>query len=749
MRRALLFSLGMVCSSHAFLGDWKIWSSAQTARMAVLRSDGTVLAATTGGVEEWDPTANKGTMYSGLQGIPSLDVASLVANSGDSIWAICTDGHIAVLPPGDFSWEPMGTYPSSGWTFSPGAATFWKGYLVLGGPQGLSLLRVSDTDAVDNISTFGAYRDTVLAVMAQNDTLWVALPEGLAYATDPVWNTDSASTHIGRAGYYLSADRWTVLPSPTRGDYTLLRDSTGVHLGTLGQQWSDYANGLSINGSTFSWKGGSATVPGAVQAISTPKGYFLSTSSMGLVQLQNGTLTALHPDGTLPDNLPFSVAAGPGPTFYHLTGDGSSTRVWRLPSGASKWISDTIKVPSPDNAGTVIRPYWDLSTTFSYGVWRKVFAVGPQGETVVGSWGDNTSHGGYLISPAPGTWSLWNRHDDTCFIEFDHSDYPLYGVVTLGVHAATSGVWASTLFPTGAGPLIYFPSVGNKTPVCVDLDPTSIVGSGGALRVNDLDQVGTDLWLATSSGLVQLQNVAPSNPPQTVSGAQHWPANVSAPPLFTRLSTYPLGGRTWIVAAGSGELGIFPADPSSTDTIVRAPGANQNYTALAVDAQGQIWAAGGSGIDIYSLQMDSTTPVFQLLHSVTTRDGLPDDAIRDLALDSASGRAVIATASGLSIWTSPYRPVPVRLSKSTIKVYPNPVRLRQNQTLFVDGATANANFDLVAADGTLVLHVDHSKSTDGLFQIQLPATSKLRPGVYYWSLKDSRNSAHGPLLVGE
>jgi len=110
---------------------------------------------------------------------------------------------------------------------------------------------------------------------------------------------------------------------------------------------------------------------------------------------------------------------------------------------------------------------------------------------------------------------------------------------------------------------------------------------------------------------------------------------------------------------------------------------------------------------------------------------------------------VIATASGLSIWTSPYRPVPVRLSKSTIKVYPNPVRLRQNQTLFVDGATANANFDLVAADGTLVLHVDHSKSTDGLFQIQLPATSKLRPGVYYWSLKDSRNSAHGPLLVGE
>ena len=132
----------MVCSSHAysptFLGDWKIWSSAQTARMAVLRSDGTVLAATTGGVEEWDPTANKGTIYTGQQGISSLDVASLVADSMGSIWAICTDGHVAALPPGDFSWVALDNYVTMGWSFSPGAATFWKvgprgGYLVVGG----------------------------------------------------------------------------------------------------------------------------------------------------------------------------------------------------------------------------------------------------------------------------------------------------------------------------------------------------------------------------------------------------------------------------------------------------------------------------------------------------------------------------------------------------------------------------------------------------------------------------------------
>jgi ligand-binding sensor domain-containing protein len=171
-----------------------------------------------------------------------------------------------------------------------------------------------------------------------------------------------------------------------------------------------------------------------------------------------------------------------------------------------------------------------------------------------------------------------------------------------------------------------------------------------------------------------------------------------------------------------------------------------------VDAQGQIWAAGNQGIDIFSLQGDSSgRPKFVRARPqpITQNDGLPDNNIRDLALDSATGKALIASASGLSLWTSPYRSVPSRLTKSIIKVYPNPVRLRQNRTLFVDGATSGAQFDLVAADGTLILHQDRDKSNYGAFQINLPTTSKVRPGVYYWSLKDSRNSVHGPLLIGE
>src|ERR1035437_9464661 len=104
MRRALLLSLGMACSSFAFLGDWKIWTPVQTARMAVPRNVGgsikSIFAATTGGGGEWDPVLSKGTMHTGMQGIPSLDVASVVADSSGGIWAVCTDGHLAFLGAG-------------------------------------------------------------------------------------------------------------------------------------------------------------------------------------------------------------------------------------------------------------------------------------------------------------------------------------------------------------------------------------------------------------------------------------------------------------------------------------------------------------------------------------------------------------------------------------------------------------------------------------------------------------------------
>ena len=747
MRRAILLSLGLLCPIQAFLGNWKIWSPVQTGRMAVLRSGQTVLAATTGGVVEWNPSTSTGSVHTGLNKLSTLTLASLVADSSGGIWAIGVDGHVSVLPAGASFWEDAGSYPSSGWTFTPGAATYWKGYLVLGGPQGLSLFSTTDRIAVDNISTFGSMTDTVTSVMANNDTLWVSLPGGLAFAHDSVWKTDSADSHIGKAGYYLTANRWTVRNAASRAQYVLLQDSSsGVHLGLAGQ-WSDLAHGLRIDYDTLKWSGGSAVVPGARHAISTDWGYFVSSASEGLVQVaQDGTVHVLHPDGALPDALPYSVAMSSNETLYHLTGS-SSTRVWRRASGATSWTADTISVAT---SGT--RPVWNYS--YDVATARKVFTVGPKGELVVGAWGDDGSHGGFLVSQAPGSWTQWNRTNDTSFhLTVSSSDSTEYGVVCTSVHPGESGVWGSTLVSSNVGPIFYFPSSSTSTPLGLSIDATQI-NVMDQMTVNDLLPVGSDLWLATYTGLVKVPNVAPSNPPQVATGLLYWAKSfngtTSAALSLNRLAMFKLQNKTWILGAGNGYMGVIPAGATASDTFYTTSDVTLSYTALAVDAQKQIWAAGNKGIDIFTLALnDAGIPAFTYVRRVTQADGLPDNQVNDLQLDSATGKAIIATSTALCLWTSPYRPVQSRLSSKTIKVWPNPVRLRQNKTLFVDGATSMAQFNLFAADGTLVLHKDRNQSTYGLFQIELPSTAKLRPGVYYWSLKDDNGSVHGPLLIGE
>jgi hypothetical protein len=749
----------MACSSFAgFLGDWKIWTPVQTARMSVLRSGKTVFTATTGGVMEWDPVLSKGTMHTGLQGIPSLDIASILADSSGRIWAICADGHIAVLDAGASSWTSVGSYGTSGWTFLPGAATFWKGYLLLGGPKGLSIFSTNPTDpnyltAVDNISAFGSIRNTVTSVMAQNDTIWVSTPDGIALATNPVWNTDSASKQIGKAGYYLSADRWNVQTATTNSAYILLRDSTGVHLGLSGQ-WSDFANGLSIDSGVLRWKGGSATIPGANHALSTRWGHFVSTSGQGLQLLSDGTLHTLHPDGALPGDVPHSVAIGSDGTLF-FAAVSPTGMLWSLQANGP-WVADTIKLKLPDFQNNLVTtaPFWDDNETVRRH--RLGLAIGPKGERFVlafggGPWQGGVQGTGVLVSTGKGNWSSWSANQDSCLGLLPPGVPQSFGVVALSARSDSTGTWISQLGQSITTPRVqFFPAGGTSRPTCLEVHESDL-GAQAEFDINDFFFDGQALWLASTLGLVRVPNASPAYPPSIANGITSWPDPSSAPNLI-RLTKMTLDGNTWIIAAGAGTLGAHSLGGAKTDTFFTLSGVDQVYTALSVDALGQLWAGGDQGLDIYSVSLDENNhPSFQRIgRRVTKLDGLPDNKIVGLHLDPASGKALIATADALSLWTSPYRPVPVRLAKSGIKVWPNPVRLRQNHTLFVDGATSGANFDLVAADGTLVLHKDHSKSSYGLFQIDLPTDmSKLRPGVYYWSLKDSKNSAHGPLLIGE
>ena len=742
MRRALLLSLSVASTSYSVTGDWKIWSQVGSARQTVVRAGQTVLAATSGGIISWAPATSSGKVMTNLDGLPTLDIASIVADSAGSIWAIGTDGRMAVLAPGATNWRSVGSNNASQWTFSPGAALFWNHYLVMGGPQGLTLFSTTKGVADDYVSTFGSIRDTVTAVFASGDSLWVATPSGMAIATDPVWGTDSAQSHLGRAGYYLNSVKWSVvrtpLPDSLRIRYRIRRDSSGVHQ-VLAGQWSNYDRnlvGLKLEYGRFTGPGIDVNVPGARDAVSTNWGYFLSTSSNGLVQVTaDGTTNTLSPAGAFNDFTPTSVALGSSGVPILLSGgDPFSARIWRR-NPAGSWVPETLKVALPSTPGTLSTPLWDVGNDTSASA--KPLAVGPDGMVGLGAWEYAPTGGGFYVSTAIGSWTAWNNVDDTCIPK--NSDN---GVSVRGLHGGSNGIWASLYRNSRSMAVVHLPSGGGK-PGCLSIDAS---GSGiEEFHALDLLEIGDTLWLATLEGLIRAQGI------QTSPGITKPSGTVSAWKLQTplkRLTSFHLAGKTWIVAGGSGFLGALPVDALESDNFQAVQKTSQDYISVTPDAQGNIWAAGTEGLDIWTPQLDDSGALqFSLSRKIRYEDGLPNERILDLALDSSTGKAVIATSAAVAVWTSPYRPVPAKLAKSSVRVWPNPVRLRQTRTLYVDGATLSSQFDLFSADGTLVLHQNASQSAS--FQIQLPSTSKMRPGIYYWSLKDSRGSIHGPLLVGE
>ncbi len=767
MLRATILTLGLASTCMAFLGDWKVWAPTHDARMAVVLEN-TAWVATGGGVMEWDLKAEASIasrMHSRRDGLPTMDFASMVLDSQKTLWAIGSDGRIGYRPLGASAWQSANSYASQGWNFTPRAALYWKNFLVLGTDKGLSLYSIRSMSAEDNVKSFGSMSGTVTAVMvtpgakSKPDTLWVSLDAGALYYATPDWDS------VGKPGHFLAdPSKWTLatnygISSPF---FTLIRDSSGVRLGDSRFEWSDLSGKLNIRWDTISWNGNIPRVPTAVHATATGGNLVVSTTTGGAKLVgPEGIQQTASPDGSFPDNPPVNVGRKPDGTWqarYY-------NRV--LSYGASGWTSDTVRFTDDDGTFTAT---WAVGEDI--GRLRQALAFGPGGETFVSSWNNSIGTktlGGYYVSNSKGQWTHFvSSPSDTC-LSFTETNYVQNGAAMLTARSFERGTWMSTLHHTRKGRVLFVEPGGKNLPTCFDI-PIDNLGSNINVLVYDFLPIGDTLWMGTNIGLARVVSPRPNRAPVTVATDYFKPANGTLMDL-QRLVRTEISGSPWIVGSSNGRLAMFPASGSwwiddttrSTSLVLSDSSAgsasmNQNYVSLAVDAQGQIWAAGEKGIDIVQIdppEIAGRAPSFRHVRRVTTADGLPDNQVWDMELDVSTGKAMVATPSAVALWTSPYRPIAPKLVKSRIQVWPNPVRLRQmgdNPTLFVDGATPGSRFDLLAADGTLVMHMDAWQQTGGLFQVKLPDAKnlgKLRPGLYFWSVKDKNNSVRGPLLIAE
>lgn len=789
MLRATILTLGLTTSCMAFLGDWKVWAPSHDARMAVVLEN-TAWVATGGGVMEWDLKAEASIasrMHSRRDGLPTMDFASVVLDSQKTVWAIGSDGRIGYRPLGASAWQSATSYASEGWSFTPRAAMYWKNFLVLGTDKGLSLYSIRSMSAEDNVKSFGTMSGTVTAVMvtpgakSKPDTLWVGLDAGALYYATPNWDS------VGKPGHFLAdPSKWKLatnygISSPF---FTLIRDSNGVRLGDSRFEWSDPSGRLNIRWDTLSWNGNSPRVASSVHAAAAGSNLVVSTSTGGAKLVgPEGVQQTASPDGSFPDNAPVNVGRKPDGTWAARF----ANQILSL--GQNGWVSDTIRFTDADGTYSPTP-----ATEEDLGRRRQALAFGSNGETFYGSFGGvalepisnsdvssvKKTLGGFYVSSAQGKWVQFGSNPyDTCISYTIGGSFPaafkisgdmaLSGAAMISIRSFERGTWMSTLHHTRKGRVLFVEPGGKNLPTCFDI-PIDNLGSNINVLVYDFLPIGDTLWMGTNIGLARVVSPRPNRAPVTVETDYFKPANGTLLDL-QRLVRTEVSGSPWIVGSSNGRLAMYPASGSwwvddttrstaliLSDSSASSASMNQSYVSLAVDAQGQIWAAGEKGIDIVQIdppEIAGRAPSFRHVRRVTTADGLPDNQVWDMELDVSTGKALVATPSAVALWTSPYRPIAPKLVKSRIQVWPNPVRLRQmgdNPTLFVDGATPGSRFDLLAADGTLVMHMDASQQTGGLFQVKLPDAKnlgKLRPGLYFWSVKDKNNSVRGPLLIAE
>lgn len=756
MHRSLLAALvALSVTPHA--EEWRYWTWTGEARMGAI-SGRTAWFATSGGVLEWNLDANTSRLYQKNDGLVSTDLISIVAQSDGSIWTVSEKGDLSVKRPDQNSWESRGTYSAkpSPWTFTPRAMAIHREggtgreVLVMGGPKGLTFFPTDGTIALDWTDQFGSLgKREVRSISLSGDTLWVGLLGGLARIVPP-WD----SLGNNRA-FIADPKRWTtLLRSPDSAAYVpydaLFPSSTGM---TWQPMFTFASDGLLLSQEVLWWKGTAYTstgIPDAlgnssispVHALDIGSELLVSSSNSGVNVFSKGPML-LGADRTFrfPPR-PANSFPGPPPPRIVADPEGRITswgenRILSWNRGRNDWkqVGNSALFDSTLGIGSFLAVQAaDMNT----------LATGPDHSVWVGFWGVGV-WGARPLEPGSDSlvWKRWAA-SNSCLEPVRLGDAGLADYVTVNaIGSDASSVWG----------VLYNERENSDTTILFQA-PTSVSDSlrcwkfEGAARVfHSGILIGSDkIWVASQKYLTILNRPTASSPVATRIRRRSGD--------FRRLTRLDLGGRSVVAAMSPGELQIIPEDrPDTTlaSSIHQASpiAARQEWRSLALDGLGQIWAAGAEGIDILAVEQGASGWEMRKVREITTADGLPSNNVYSLAVDPKTGSVAVSTDAGIGFWASPYRSLPATLETKKARVWPNPLRTRSNRELVVDGATSTSEFYLLAADGSLVLHLGPEQQTGGYFRWAVPTPDQLRPGVYRWILKDGKKKVGGPLLIAE
>ena len=699
----------LLLSVNLFAVDrWGAFSDPFPIRDAIPLGDNGVLLATEGGIRY--RTLDVDNVFHSEHGLETSSFYAL-ASSNHGVFAVSEFGLIARYLPEEIRWKVLNrSYVNNNVRMVPGGAEISGGILVLAFEDRLAFYDLTKNSSILTIERIGSYEllaNPIRNMVIRGDSLYVKT-ERAVFAREMSWNTLASDKRLS------DPNSWSILPETQSVKGLEPKDKSTVKVGK-----KKLTNPLLFNN-------GTSVVQWIVEGAD---GYYLVGSS----------LIAYCPKGTT------NVV---DLTYYAAFAIGSTYEIINLPFGGMVAASGEGNLVSGNITG-LNKPFVTFNGMGSYSTEIKTLSASPDGEVFFHVWG--RVYQMYSMTPTSAKLEYgYTPYDGLCFDNYLRN----FAISWNTVPAPDNSGFLTTTSSNDGYSIVYFTKEG-------DVRCANHVGSesvAGAMHVL-VDDDGS--WLIYVGSRKATNSADPGN-----LDVFKFPApNENGGELANGVrKTYKIGGpvpvdmaydsvanRLWMVSISN----LYYFDKEN-DTLVSPTSTNglrsPEYTSIATDVHGNLWV-GTANQGVYRLTSKKSSPDTLSVLRLTTRDGLLNNDVRDLAIDPVYGVAWFAHLNGVSYYQrndlKDARANMTDSAKVKVKAYPIPFRPKVHARFTIEGVTESSVVSIYNRGGALIRAFRNSDLLGG--KLEWDGCDKsgrlVAPGVYYYVINDGSKNKKGKFLI--
>ena len=212
-----------------------------------------------------------------------------------------------------------------------------------------------------------------------------------------------------------------------------------------------------------------------------------------------------------------------------------------------------------------------------------------------------------------------------------------------------------------------------------------------------------------------------------------------------------VGQRLWLVSMSSlaylDEESDTLLTPSSTNGLL-----GTEFTSIDVDVHGNLWV-GTTNQGVFRLTPRKGSPDTLTVKHFTTKDGLLDNNVSDVAIDPVLGVAWFAHEKGVSYYRrndlKDARDNMTDSAKVDVRAYPIPFRPKVHALFTIDGIAENSVVSIFNRGGALIRSFSNQDVLGGKIEWNgYEKSGKLvAPGVYYYVVKSGSKVKKGKFII--